>query len=67
MNTDGELTLCLLNNIEIEIRFQGTVDYVGNLLGFDHDSLQIHDGYYLRENCQVYLASKRSYRDSAMR
>lgn len=54
--TDGELVLCMMNKIEIEIWVQGSVDFKGPIVDFDDNVIKIKDAYFLRENCLVYLA-----------
>ncbi|MEK8130262.1 hypothetical protein WMW72_20350 [Paenibacillus filicis] len=55
LKTDSELSLCILKHIPIEIHMEGSVEYTGEILGFNESCIHVPEGFYLRDNCTVYF------------
>lgn len=57
VQSDAQLQLCVLNQLSIRIYVHGIYDCTGRIVDYNEHTISIEDGHYLRENCQIYLAT----------
>jgi len=59
IKTDGQLLICALNNVNVEVIFAGQTDFVGIVKRFDENVIEFEDSnYYLRKNVSLKVAGK---------
>lgn len=55
IRTDADLQNCIYFDQEVEVWVQGELDMVGRVVRYTEDTVQMHDGYYLRGNASLKL------------
>jgi hypothetical protein len=55
IKTDEQLQNCINANMEVEVWFAGTLDFVSNLTAFNDEVVVLVEGKCLRSNCALRI------------